>query len=245
MATRRKMSAARTGRPFSTKARRAIAAGNRRKAFDSVFRAKLSNALKGRPKSPEHLESLRRIWRSKKYREKIRASLRGRIFTSEHLNNLRIAHRTPEYRGKQLVIHLGSKRSAATCRRISQLARKRFREDAAYRRRNLEALSHARMAARKVHPTSIERKVHGVLDELGVVYITEYRMGPYLIDAFVPEKNLAIECDGKYWHSTVRGVRGDRRKDQFVRKAGFAILRLQEAEIRGGRFRERLHSLFT
>lgn len=59
------------------------------------------------------------------------------------------------------------------------------------------------------HPTqfntSVEVFVKMVLDNLGVNYIQTCRniITPKELDFYLPEYNLAIECNGCYWHSTL------------------------------------------
>lgn len=54
--------------------------------------------------------------------------------------------------------------------------------------------------------TTIELFVRNILDECGVEYQTNVRsiIPPKELDIFIPSLNIAIECNGIYWHSSER-----------------------------------------
>lgn len=51
-----------------------------------------------------------------------------------------------------------------------------------------------------------EHQLREYLDSLGVSYITNTRnvIPPQELDIYIPEKNLAIEINGMYWHSSIK-----------------------------------------
>lgn len=55
----------------------------------------------------------------------------------------------------------------------------------------------------KIKNTTIEIFIKNILDEYNIKYETNVRniISPKEIDIFIPDKNLAIECNGCYWHS--------------------------------------------
>lgn len=55
-----------------------------------------------------------------------------------------------------------------------------------------------RRSRRKV--TDIEAILADILDELGVVYVREFRIGTYSVDFYVPDCKLSLQSDGGYWH---------------------------------------------
>jgi len=81
----------------------------------------------------------------------------------------------------------------------------------------------------KIHLTSLEKKAKQILDELGVNYIEQYstRLG-FIIDFAIPDKKIAIEVDGKYWH---KDKKRDRFRDWMLRRAGWKVVRIDEHEI--------------
>lgn len=78
-------------------------------------------------------------------------------------------------------------------------------------------------------PTSIEYIIQTGLTNAGVEFVPEYRIGRWSIDVFIPAANLAVECDGVYWHRIHKDR--DRRKDKFLRGLGIRVIRLTEQSI--------------
>lgn len=58
----------------------------------------------------------------------------------------------------------------------------------------------------RANNTSIEIFIRNILDDLNIKYITNKRgiIPPYELDVFIPDKNIAIECNGSFWHSTYK-----------------------------------------
>ena len=48
--------------------------------------------------------------------------------------------------------------------------------------------------------TDIEKILSDILDELGVVYVREFRIGTYSVDFYIPDAKLSLQSDGGYWH---------------------------------------------
>ena len=92
----------------------------------------------------------------------------------------------------------------------------------------------ATRASRLAKPTSIERAVSSVLSALKVEFLAEHRIGPYLVDFYLPAKQLIVECDGSYWHSLPNVKERDARRDEWLRALGYTVLRLPEPDIRSG-----------
>ena len=55
-----------------------------------------------------------------------------------------------------------------------------------------------------IKDTSIELFVRSILDEYNIQYETNNRtlISPKELDIYIPSKNIAIECNGIYWHSS-------------------------------------------
>lgn len=81
-------------------------------------------------------------------------------------------------------------------------------------------------------PTSIELAVQSKLTSLKIVFTPEHRIGRWSIDIFIPSANLAIECDGEYWHKRTRDIQRDQYKEDFLLRHGIRVLRLSENEIK-------------
>lgn len=82
--------------------------------------------------------------------------------------------------------------------------------------------------------TTIERTVMALLDAIQVPYEAQKVLRGLVVDIYVPEKNLVIECDGTYWHSRPGRAENDARRDAKLTAAGYRILRLPEHEIESG-----------
>ena len=79
--------------------------------------------------------------------------------------------------------------------------------------------------------TSIEIFVRNILDELGIEYITNDRtiLKPKELDIYIPSKNIAIECNGVYSHSTLyKSTSYHIDKFKSCRSQGIQLLSLWE-----------------
>lgn len=80
-------------------------------------------------------------------------------------------------------------------------------------------------------PTSIERKMQAALIENNIDFIAQHPIGPWCVDFYLPTLNLVIECDGDYWHSLDEVKIRDKRKNGYLKKAGFKVARITESTI--------------
>ena len=76
--------------------------------------------------------------------------------------------------------------------------------------------------------TSIEEKTRKALEKNKIDFIQEKKIGRYSIDFYLPKYNLCLEVDGSYWH---RDNTRDVKRDSFLSKKGFHVLRIGEIEI--------------
>lgn len=58
-----------------------------------------------------------------------------------------------------------------------------------------------RKKSRRRKQTDIEKLLAEILEEEGVFYIREHRLGTYNVDFFIPDCSLSLQADGGYWHS--------------------------------------------
>jgi G:T-mismatch repair DNA endonuclease (very short patch repair protein) len=95
--------------------------------------------------------------------------------------------------------------------------------------------------------TLIEQKTAKFLDCLNVKYIQNHPINRFLIDFYLPDYNLAIECNGDYWHCNpnvlkfkdpdkiqLRNIDRDKRKGEILKNKNIPLLILWEAEIHSG-----------
>lgn len=60
---------------------------------------------------------------------------------------------------------------------------------------------------------------------------TQYVVGRYRLDLAFPKEMVAIECDGKEWHSSPEQVERDRLKDEFLTDNGWRVIRISGGDI--------------
>ena len=82
--------------------------------------------------------------------------------------------------------------------------------------------------------SSIEETVSKYLTSKNVSHERQVRVAQFLADFRIG--NLIVEVDGTYWHSIPKVKARDIRKNAAVAEAGYAMLRLTEAEVRAENF---------
>ena len=79
----------------------------------------------------------------------------------------------------------------------------------------------------------IERRLYNALKRKGYKIKTQVRCGKYFIDIALPRHKIAIECDGKPYHSSYNQKQHDARKNKFLRDHGWKVLRFSGSQING------------
>lgn len=82
--------------------------------------------------------------------------------------------------------------------------------------------------------SSLERIVKSTLDALSISYVAQKQIGHFVVDMFIPSRDLVIECDGEYWHSRPGRPEQDAVRDQVLLGMGYRVLRLSERDIKTG-----------
>jgi very-short-patch-repair endonuclease len=54
----------------------------------------------------------------------------------------------------------------------------------------------------------------------------------WIVDFYLPDNNIVLEVDGKYWHSLPKMKVRDHIKDKYLTKWGYTVIRLCEDDIR-------------
>lgn len=161
--------------------------------------------------------------RSAETRSNISAARTGKPLTEKQLAQLAAVHR----------LNTGAKRSAEARQRITAGKIRKWAETPVdVRKRHM---AEAIKASRKARPSSIEMTAWLLLTELGIDFASEHRIGPYMVDVFVPSLGLVIECDGEYWHRNTK-VR-DEKRDAYMTARGYRVLRVSELAFRSGAYR--------
>lgn len=80
--------------------------------------------------------------------------------------------------------------------------------------------------------SSLERKMAGVLDGLGVDYVRQYPIDRFFVDFAVVDRQIAIEADGRYWHKGAKEFARGYRRDQKIESLGWTVLHFGESRIK-------------
>lgn len=94
-------------------------------------------------------------------------------------------------------------------------------------------------------PTSIEAATYGALANLGVTFEPQHRIGRWVVDAFLPELGVVVECQGDFHHCNparypngpsgviqIKTVERDARRLADLTAQGYRVLNLWETDIR-------------
>lgn len=99
----------------------------------------------------------------------------------------------------------------------------------------------ARIAASQPGPkaspksgTRIEQILVGFLRAAGYAVEEQRRFGRCVVDAYLPERHVAFEADGEYWHGRPERVAADERRDGYLlREHGLPVVRMTGIEVGG------------
>lgn len=193
------------GKHHTEKTKRKMSEATKGKIFTKEHCRNISKALKGRKLSEEH-------------RKKVSESLKGkhRNFSEEHKRNISESSKgkilSEEHKRKISENHIGmkgKKHSKETKMKIVQSL-------ANYWKENL---------------SSIEIAIHKILDSLNIKYRIQFPIKNWLIDIYIPNKNLIIECNGNYWHSFPERIKRDKRLEDYAKENGYKLIWLWENDI--------------
>ncbi|MBS4193216.1 DUF559 domain-containing protein [Bacillus sp. FJAT-49705] len=77
----------------------------------------------------------------------------------------------------------------------------------------------------------IERQLYNALTFRGYAVTTQVPCGKYRIDIALVGPRIAIECDGKAYHSSPKAKARDRCKDKCLMENGWKVLRFTGLQI--------------
>lgn len=247
------------GKPHSEEHKRKIGEANKGKNKGKSYphteehKQKVSQALKGRAKSEEHTrkvaeanqgqkrsEETRRkqsqlkkaAWQKPEVRENYsRGAVERWSRPEEHLKT----SETTKVAMKEVIARPEFKRNLKN-------AMERVYASPEYQEAWAEGMSKAHRYRGR---TSIEVIVASLLTSLEIEYEEQERIGRYLVDFYVPTKNLVIECDGTYWHGERKAgaKEKDARKDAFLLSRGYSVFRIPETDIKNGNFSSLIEAL--
>lgn len=84
--------------------------------------------------------------------------------------------------------------------------------------------------------TSLERAVGAILREAGPSFVREHPVHVdghvFYVDFAFPHLKVAVEADGRCWHSDAAAFERDRLKHNALLGAGWKVLRVTERQVR-------------
>ena len=169
----------------------------------------------------------KRSWQNPEYRERMMGFRKDAGWGKWNIGK----KRTEEWKRKRSGLYKGREghpHSEETKRLLSKIRKAMWD--------NPEVRPKMERALKKTHEkrgfTSIEIKIYSELARLDLIFDKQKLInGRFLVDAYIPSLNLVIEADGDYWHSLDWAVRNDKRKNAYLRKCGYQVLRIPEHEI--------------
>lgn len=107
-----------------------------------------------------------------------------------------------------------------------------------------ESLIQMNAAQATVKPNKLEIAGYAILDDIGIPYKRQELMfGKFCVDAVYPDIRLVVQFDGDYWHGNPvrfpnpdsrqsRRMWMDKAQDAYMAKAGYAVIRLWERDVK-------------
>lgn len=174
-------------------------------------------------------EGIRNKWKNKEYREKLEKSLKGRKFSEEGKKSLSEGHKGKQgyWKGKHLSEDHKRKISEAEKGKIQPWKGTKLSID--HKMKIMNSVS----KYFENNKSGIELKVEDQLKKYGIKYFTQKPLdnGHFIIDFYLPEYQLVVECNGDYWHSRPERKKRDKELEEYVLSKGKDILWLWEHEI--------------
>lgn len=87
---------------------------------------------------------------------------------------------------------------------------------------------------RRQSPTKIESLLYWVLEKNNILFESQYCIGSYIVDAYLPDYNVVLEADGEYWHSKPERVVHDLKRKKYIISLGFEIFSFSDVELKDG-----------
>jgi len=79
--------------------------------------------------------------------------------------------------------------------------------------------------------TTIEKLIQEELQNRRLAFQKHYPVGCWQVDVAFPERKLAVECDGDYWHELPTRKLRDKKLNKYMESIGWMILHFREHEI--------------
>jgi hypothetical protein len=191
-----------------------------------INKEKLSNALKDKWKDENYknkiISSIRYNWNDEEYKNKMKIIHDSKEFkvkskpklSKEQLlklkNGVKEKWKDKDYKNIQSLSRIGKITSDKTKKKLHDIMLSKWQEH--------EYKTNVCIGREKIkgNESSIEIILYSILDDLGLKYIKQFRIGFYLFDCFLPDYNILIECNGDYWHSLNKAIKNDKTKSSYI-----------------------------
>lgn len=80
------------------------------------------------------------------------------------------------------------------------------------------------------NPTLAERALYSALMQAHIHFYRQYVTEGYILDAYLPDTGIAIECDGGY-HTTIEQQFYDIERDTVLKKHGIEVFRFSNEDV--------------
>ncbi|MFA5385574.1 MAG: DUF559 domain-containing protein [Eubacteriales bacterium] len=192
---------------------------------DPEIRAKRCKGIKKAFENPEFKERKallsRTKWADDGYKEKVSKKLK-QVYSSTEMRT-KISNAVREACSKK---EERQRKSQATIKTWQKM-------NPAVRSKRLKKFQVCGTIARQLkYQSPLEKLVYKIIEGIGLQCNKQEPIGPYLVDIYLPEVNLVIECDGEYWHSLPGRAEKDRERDQWLLEHGYKVIRLKEKELK-------------
>src|SRR5579885_592261 len=230
------------GVPMTEEQKRRLSEAKKGQKHSEETRRKLSLANKGRSapnKGIPHTEEHKR-----KISEGLRRNnpMRGKHHTQETKDKISQASKgkcyapfDEEHKKKISKAHQGMKQSE------EHRASVQAYWDAMTPEERAEKTKYMLLAQPKSHSTSIEIAVWNELESREINFEKQKRIGRYLVDIYLPERNLVLECDGCWWHGCLecgydydlhKAFREkDKKRTMYIESKGYQVIHLWQHDI--------------
>ena len=150
---------------------------------------------------------------SEEHKTNMSKAAKIKVFTKEHRLNMSKAMKERIKRDPDCVkTRLGKKHTEESKMKMS-ISRSKYLESA------------------KPFISKPERELAKILDDMNINYMQQVRVENKCFDFFIPDRNLLIEVDGRYWHNLPDNKENDEYKNKLAKSKGYKLLRFWEDEI--------------
>ena len=217
--------------PPNEETRRKISNSLKGLKFSEERKRNISNALKGRKLTKEQRLA---ISKGKKGKTNAGSFKKGVVSWNKGLKGFNLGH----------VVSEETRRKIGKANSISQLGKKQTKETIEKRIFKTKGRKRTEEAKRKMREakinnpnrifrdTKIELKIEALLIENDINHQKQVPLcNVAIVDFYLPDKKLVVQCDGDYWHNRPGAQERDKRQDKVLTQNGYTVIRLWEHDI--------------